>query len=288
MLLIILLLNFSKRSPCRELLPQLNKWVYFHAKRVVTRLKAALMFRREQWLLIERADVLCTLTGMPNKAGNTMRSIFLKTAVYGSFAVNDVLYYGLSILVRFGYIHDGRCNFSVLSDTVLSPTAEAESFVTRDIWKTVFLNEALQQSNNDSADKKLPCHFCPFPVWKIMSVLVHIAPSCLSCTRETLASVLRRPMCFPFTLDYLFFIPTYSTSMVLLSSFFRHFGKICWVSVNATSCGVLYFACMYIYCTQSCFSEYLHLAKGLRAGLFPISLRNASKATYQQYLNWGF
>lgn len=113
-----------------------------------------------------------------------------------------------SLLVRFGCIHDGRCNFSVLSDTVLSPTAEAESFVTRDIWKTVFLNEALQQSNNDSADKKLPCHLCPFPVWQVMSFLVHIAPSCLCCTRETLARVRRRPMCFPFT-TWLFILHAY-------------------------------------------------------------------------------
>lgn len=38
-----------------------------------------------------------------------------------------------SFVSRYGCIHDGRCNFSGLSGTVLSPTAEAECSVTTDI-----------------------------------------------------------------------------------------------------------------------------------------------------------
>lgn len=52
-----------------------------------------------------------------------------------------------SFVSRYGCIHDGRCNFSGLSGTVLSPTAEAECSVTTDIWKTVFRNKALPQRN---------------------------------------------------------------------------------------------------------------------------------------------
>lgn len=75
-MLIIILLNVSKSSQSQELLPKFKKRAYFHAKQAVTRLKAAPNFRREQWLFIERADVLCARLGMRNKAGETTRIVF--------------------------------------------------------------------------------------------------------------------------------------------------------------------------------------------------------------------
>lgn len=87
-------------------------------------------------MFIERADVLCTRLGMRNNARETMIIVVSQTAVLWKprckrLALLRDQYSFLPL--RFGHIHDGRCNFPVLSDTVVSPTAEAESSVTRDI-----------------------------------------------------------------------------------------------------------------------------------------------------------
>lgn len=151
----------------------------------MTRLKAAPKVRREQWLFIERADVLCERLGRRNKAGETTRIVFFlsKTAVLWKprckrLALLRAQYSSLPL--RFGYIHDGRWNFSELSDTVFGPTAEAESSIATDIWKTVSLNEALQQSNigKGSAEKKqIAVSFLMAVVSEVMQLLVLIAPS---------------------------------------------------------------------------------------------------------------